>query len=291
MKRLFAAFAVLAPLSFGVLQASASTVKNGGDGDSIDVVNYSVGYDLEMRKTETTLSSDDVNKKKVVKHEQMKLDIGNTVAHFYSYTVFLRDSLMKHDKTKAMQLEPAKLGSEKYETFTDYPAAGQYSMTDKIVRDKYLLQEAMPTADWELCADSVSTILGYACHKATATVLGREWTAWYADDIPLDNGPWLLRGLPGLILRAYTADSLYRFEANGLEKGNGQKPIYYKGGDCEKLSREQLQSLYYRYNSDPIGFINSNTKVQIQILDDNRNEVKKKVKLEYHLLDKTLEKE
>lgn len=274
--------AALALASSAAAQVRVFTPENTKQGDSIDVIDYSVGYE------QTFFKGMGKSKGKPL-HEQMKLDIGGKTAHFYSYAAFQCDSIADAQMAKG-NFNMTRTAQIMMETYTDYPAVGQYSMTDLVGMDGYLLQESMPVADWELCPDSVATVLGYTCRMAKTTFLGREWSAWYAEDIPLDNGPWLLRGLPGLILRAYTADGLFRFDANGLEKGVGRKPMYYKGGECEKLSREQLVSLYYRYHTDPIGYINSNSKIKIQILDENRNEVTKKMKTEYFLLDATLQK-
>ncbi len=40
------------------------------------------------------------------------------------------------------------------------------------------------------------------CFAAQAEYRGRVWTAWYAPSIPVSSGPWLLYGLPGIILEA-----------------------------------------------------------------------------------------
>lgn len=290
MKHLFNSVLLLGSLLFFAvdMHASASTARRIVKGDSVDVVNYTIAYDMTSYSAHRLMGDND-DKSKAVFHEQMKLDIGNKTAHFYSYAVFQKDSLLSAGNTGAMS-STGTTGTVNVETFTDYPATGQYSMTDKVAMDYYVLQEQMPTIDWELCPDSVATILGYTCRMARATVLGREWSAWYAEDVPFDNGPWLLRGLPGLILRAYTADGIYRFEANGMEKGVGQKPIMYKGRECEEISRESLATLYHRYYTDPIGFINRNTKIKIQIMDTSGNEAKNPTYKEYFLLDATLQK-
>lgn len=36
--------------------------------------------------------------------------------------------------------------------------------------------------------------------KATTTYLGRNWVAWYDETIPINDGPFLFKGLPGLIV-------------------------------------------------------------------------------------------
>ena len=62
---------------------------------------------------------------------------------------------------------------------------------------------------------------------ATANYHGRDWTAWFTPDIPLQEGPWKLCGLPGLILEANESTGQHSFIATGLEVSNQEiVPIY-----------------------------------------------------------------
>ena len=55
--------------------------------------------------------------------------------------------------------------------------------------------EETPQQTWEM-QDSTKQVLGYTCQLATARFRGRLWYAWFTLDIPIDNGPWKLGGLP-----------------------------------------------------------------------------------------------
>ncbi|MDE6337956.1 MAG: GLPGLI family protein [Muribaculaceae bacterium] len=85
--------------------------------------------------------------------------------------------------------------------------------------DKYKYTIPMSELTWEL-SDSTTTVLGYECSSATADYHGRRWRAWFALDIAVQDGPWQLCGLPGLILKAETMDGNYGFEIKGLQKCN-----------------------------------------------------------------------
>lgn len=79
---------------------------------------------------------------------------------------------------------------------------------------------------WQL-GDSTKNILGYDCKIAETDYHGRHWTAWFATDIPLQDGPWKLCGLPGLILEAYESDGLFSFTATGIERSDKEMfPVY-----------------------------------------------------------------
>lgn len=67
----------------------------------------------------------------------------------------------------------------------------------------YLFEGSEPTPNiaWTLLEDTMS-IGGFLCLRATATFRGVDWQVWYTEEIPSSAGPWRLRGLPGLIVKA-----------------------------------------------------------------------------------------
>ncbi len=83
--------------------------------------------------------------------------------------------------------------------------------------DRYRYNVAMADLVWEI-GDSIKNILGYECLNAVADYHGRKWHAWFAPDIPVQDGPWQLCGLPGLIMEAETCDGLFKFEIKGLQQ-------------------------------------------------------------------------
>jgi GLPGLI family protein len=75
---------------------------------------------------------------------------------------------------------------------------------------------------WKLSADTC-IILSDTCQKATAYFRGRNWTAWFTLEVPIDAGPWKLCGLPGLIMKASDSREHYVFECIGLENISRKK--------------------------------------------------------------------
>jgi GLPGLI family protein len=59
--------------------------------------------------------------------------------------------------------------------------------------------EPSGTIEWEL-KNEHKTIGSYNALKATSSFRGRNYTAWYTEDVKVDIGPWKFQGLPGLIL-------------------------------------------------------------------------------------------
>ena len=66
---------------------------------------------------------------------------------------------------------------------------------------------------------------------ATSDFRGRHWTAWFATDIPVSDGPWKLGGLPGLILEAYDKGHQYTFTAVGLERVAEEPIVFTPSGE------------------------------------------------------------
>lgn len=107
--------------------------------------------------------------------------------------------------------------------------------------------EPFDEIQWQL-ADSVKNILGYECTKATTSYHGRRWTAWFTPEIPLLDGPWKFRGLPGLILEV-SASPDFSFVATGIETESGNMPSVYSPGNYTKVDRKKaLSDAEYFFN-------------------------------------------
>ncbi len=59
--------------------------------------------------------------------------------------------------------------------------------------------EESGSINWNITGDTKS-IGTFKVLEATTTFRGRNYTAWFAPEIPISDGPWKFHGLPGLIL-------------------------------------------------------------------------------------------
>ena len=234
-------------------------------GDSCDAARYIVYYNLSM--VEDTVNAPD----KAVK-EMMRLEVGGRVQYFYSYKAFQADSanavVMKNGGNSY-----AGGGHVMWRLYKNYPEEGKTALLERFGMDRFVCIEDYSAPLWQPVADSSAVILGYQCSMAVTNYKGRTWYAWYAEDMPLDAGPWKLGGLPGLILRAYDAPRHYVFDAAGIEESAPDTPIYYKGGKYEAVSRKQLEGIRRRYFADPVGYVTTNPNVTVQIRDKQGNEL------------------
>ena len=81
---------------------------------------------------------------------------------------------------------------------------------------RYLTKEPLAKVDWTLTEDTL-TISGLLCHRATGKLYGKLWTVWYTEEMPSSAGPWKLRGLPGLIVKAEDSEGIHCFELYGTK--------------------------------------------------------------------------
>ena len=120
-----------------------------------------------------------------------------------------------------------------------HPQLGTMTVIDTINGPEmtyYTYNVPMDEIEWEP-GDSTTTILDYECQIATANYHGRRWTAWFAIDIPVSDGPWQLSGLPGLILKAETEGGEYRFIVTGIRECNEAIKDLPGNPDLDKISR------------------------------------------------------
>lgn len=147
---------------------------------------------------------------------------------------------------------------------------------------------------WEVVADSTKTILGYECLMARTAYHGRDWTAWFAPEIPIHDGPWKFAGLPGLILKATEAQGMHSFTANGIEATEQEIPGMPRDDWYHKEDRIKYLQGKYRHLQDPFadlagGNLPTNAKVFVNgretTVEEVRNQSRKELDSGYDFLE------
>jgi len=174
-----------------------------------------------------------------------RLEIGAQHSKYYSLFVFNADSATTYELMKigpeslrelssnlivVMDIDGKFLGWSEY-LFSEYFKDFLTGELTEYARMPFGLQnynsqytEPIPVQNW-VVSDDTLTVAGYLCQKATCRFRGRDYIAWFSNDIPVSNGPWKFGGLPGLILKVYDKDKLYTFECVGIENHKQKYPI------------------------------------------------------------------
>src|SRR5690606_20829465 len=96
---------------------------------------------------------------------------------------------------------------------------------------------------------------------------GRQWTVWFTLDIPIGEGPYKFRGLPGLILSAASDDGTWQFDFKSFNKINVSRYIYTEDEIKKRwISKEKFfkDKRHYLENATVIDLLSH----QIFIFDD-----------------------
>ncbi|WP_373810680.1 GLPGLI family protein [Porphyromonas macacae] len=206
--------------------------------------------------------------------DELILAIGHKSSFFYSPLTFEIDTLNasndgreKFFKQFNDSFSKGIILSKKYHTyvFKNYPEQGVITITDRIGTDTYIYEDKLHDQVWQI-ADSTKTILNYECQMATCHYRGRDWIVWFCSEIPVGNGPWLLGGLPGLILEAYDAEKLYHFTAIGMEKVVDAPIVIIKNPDLKgyiQTNRVEFLKAKRRYIVSPMASIEAQTGIKL----------------------------
>ena len=232
--------------------------------------------------------------KNELRDDLLILQIGKELSKCYSYYTFQCDSLRRTPDGAKVWSELFRRAIEKDGIYGDFPhvrmstyvyknyPTGQMIITDRISLQDYCYVDSLHTQTWTM-GDSTREVLGYTCQQATADFRGRHWTAWFATDIPVSDGPWKLGGLPGLILEAYDEGQQHVFTAVGLERVKDELIIFNRpfGGNhrFEQTNRLEFLRMERRFLMDSNSFIQMETG--IDLLGDEPNQV-----MRYDLLER-----
>ncbi|MCM1067573.1 MAG: GLPGLI family protein [Muribaculaceae bacterium] len=159
-----------------------------------------------------------------------------------AWTVVHPDGTVTYDGRK-LGLAPEK---QEYLYVEKDRQAAQITVYDFKAGDLYSYTEPIDEIEWTIVEDSTATIQGYECVMARSDYHGRRWTAWFAPELPMPDGPWKLRGLPGIILRADGGDD---FTINAKEVGMSPQdiPAVYSTDEYQRGKRRTILADHEHY--------------------------------------------
>jgi len=134
---------------------------------------------------------------------------------------------------------------------------GEISVTNKFLEDSYGYKESIEVPKWDIATDTI-TILNQLCQRATTTYKGRNYEVWFALSIPISKGPWLLNGLPGLILKANDAKNQFVFECIELNTSNDITNEFRPYSNVRFVSKSMYKEKKRLFSQNLVEFLKSN---------------------------------
>ncbi|TGY78465.1 GLPGLI family protein [Lepagella muris] len=143
---------------------------------------------------------------------------------------------------------------------------GETDVYDGINVMMFRFTEPYGIQNWEI-SDSTKNILGYECTMATCDWRGRHWTAWFSPEIPIQDGPWKLSGLPGLILEASENSGQHVFSATGVQMTPRQITPVLNENNYEKTDRMTMLKVLRKFEDNPEAGLSTALGIGITVKD------------------------
>lgn len=203
---------------------------------TIDNASFIITYELSYKE--------DSNNLNIIRKEEMLLLIGENTGFFAGKNFYLfiqqgrqaeregrLDFFLDEYKSKN------KMGRFTYSIYKNYPS-GKITFTNKVIPTFLLYEEDLSSFQWEL-KNGEEKVAGYNTRQAGIHYGGRQWTAWYTTEVPINEGPYKFRGLPGLIVKVADSRGHYEFNLISIERLSEKLPIEFEEHDYVKTTREK----------------------------------------------------
>lgn len=205
----------------------------------------------------------DSTKKENQQSELMVLEVTPTFSKFYSEVVFKNDSISKaiYDKEAAATgsfTERSELhkGLVRYTVIKENSSQKTFFIT-RIGQSKLKIEDKR-NFDWKMQPEK-EKVGAFNTQKATTIFAGRKWTAWFTTEIPIQDGPYKFRGLPGLIVKLEDESKSHQFELKGIKNLSAEelknidpnKNFVYDFGENVDMDYKKYKSFYLESRNDP----------------------------------------
>lgn len=228
---------------------------------------YQVIYNLEYQKDST-----DINSKQ---NEKMILFIGKNYSLFESYNKRYNDSLKNAlaENNTDLSLTVSKALALRKKSRFNFKIIKNDNKT--LVFDSYFsyefIYEDKEELNWDI-TKTTDTINGFHCNLALTSFAGRTYRAWFTSEIPISDGPYKFKGLPGLIVKIEDDKKQYVFQLESLIKKKERFEFDKKGG-IEVTKKE----FYNSYNTFKKNFIAQLSQRGVELDESTSRETQKRV--------------
>ena len=213
---------------------------SGPERSILDTAEYLVSYELIFNEDSTNTEDS--------RHQDFHLLIGEKKSMFLGINKFKADSIseiMKGQQFASFQdaansiMNSYPRGRFNYIIYKNHPD-DYITLTETFLdMGPAIYQEAMNTFKWVIDNSFTDTYNDYSVKKATTSYGGRQWTAYFAPDIPINDGPYKFHGLPGLILKIHDSEMHYLFSAISFEKEEHDRTIYFIKSNYAEITRSK----------------------------------------------------
>lgn len=251
MKKILSTVILICILSsFGVAQVGVPRIDDMR-GMRMDTVSKKIKDYAQRRFFYKVVFVEDTLKREKKTEAQCVLEIGQHGSSFKDLYQLALDSLndaVTRRKGSMMELFTEGAGLVKkikwrIVLLKGYPEGADRHQQEVPLTGRYEYECPSPSFDWQI-GEETKEIMEYTCRKATCHHSGRDYTAWYAEDIALSDGPYIFRGLPGLIVAIASDDGEYAFELNGMQgEITFPSPIFLYDKKVQKYSREEVRKI------------------------------------------------
>lgn len=94
------------------------------------------------------------------------------------------------------------------------------SSPDNIKSNHKIIKDSLDIFHWEISNEKDTLILNYKCKKATTKFRGRDYVAYFSNEIANQGGPWKFDGLPGFIVKVNSIDGFLNIDPISIKKNN-----------------------------------------------------------------------
>ncbi|MFC6268348.1 GLPGLI family protein [Frigoriflavimonas asaccharolytica] len=193
----------------------------------------------------------DSTKMDSVSSEIMALNIFENKSEYFNLDQFISDSTLLVNSKKGLMPMPTNknITNERIEKTIN---SEKIKYVKRLGFTEYFVDESI-NLKWKLYPE-YATILNYKAQKATTEYGGRKWIAWFAKDIPFQDGPYKFKNLPGLIVKIEDETKSHQFILKGI-KNFTDDFIYPELNNYARveLTYQKFIKAYKNYRINPVG--------------------------------------